>query len=158
MAISSHNSLRVFVQATLLFSFFPFFLNPKQCWSSYFWKVSSYSYKLFLPKSNCPAHAVSLHALTAKRNKTATMATSQGNSKVVSSNWKYRQLLLAYFNQRQDCLCTMHAMPWKKDLIHVCFEQLESYEAPHTNTCQHDTCCCSVAGCSLLSSNKYQMF
>jgi len=37
----------------------------------------------------CPAHAVSLHALTAKHNKTPTMATSQGNSKVTSSNWKY---------------------------------------------------------------------
>jgi len=35
-----------------------------------------------------PPHAVSLHALTAKYNKTATMATSQGNSKVASSNWK----------------------------------------------------------------------
>ena len=29
---------------------------------------------------SCPARAVSLHALTAKHNKTVTMATSQGNS------------------------------------------------------------------------------
>ena len=33
-------------------------------------------------------------ALTAKHNKTEIMATSQGNSKVVSSNWKY----LHYFS------------------------------------------------------------
>jgi len=39
---------------------------------------------------SCLARAVSLHALTAKHNKTATMATSQGNAKVASSNWKYR--------------------------------------------------------------------
>ena len=43
---------------------------------------------------SCPAHAVSLQALTAKHNKTATMATFQGNSKVASSNWKY----LHYFS------------------------------------------------------------
>ena len=39
---------------------------------------------------SCPAITVSLHALTAKHNKTATMATSQGNSKIAFSNWKYR--------------------------------------------------------------------
>ena len=37
---------------------------------------------------SCPAYSVSLHTLTAKHNK--TMAMSQGNSKVASSNWKYR--------------------------------------------------------------------
>jgi len=39
---------------------------------------------------SCPAYAVSLHALTTKLNKTATMATRQGNSKVASSIWKYQ--------------------------------------------------------------------
>ena len=37
-----------------------------------------------------PTNAVSLHTLTAKLNKTATMATSLGNSKVALSNWKYQ--------------------------------------------------------------------
>ena len=31
----------------------------------------------------------------------------------------------------------MHAMPRKNDFIHVCLQQLESYEAPHINTCWH---------------------
>jgi len=38
-----------------------------------------------------PSHAISLHALTAKQNKIATMATSQGNSNIAFANWKYRQ-------------------------------------------------------------------
>jgi len=29
----------------------------------------------------------------------------------------------------------MHAIPRKKDFIHVCLKQLESYEGPHINTC-----------------------
>jgi len=60
---------------------------------------------------SCPARAVSLHALTAKHNKTATMATSQGNSKVASSNWKYRlyfsPILIKGRNVSVTCtLCT----------------------------------------------------
>ena len=38
---------------------------------------------------SCSAHAVSLHALTAKHNKTATMATSQGNLKVAPSKYYF---------------------------------------------------------------------
>jgi len=40
---------------------------------------------------SCPARAVSLHAPSAKHNMTAKMATSQGNTKVASSYWIYRQ-------------------------------------------------------------------
>jgi len=46
---------------------------------------------------SCPAHAVSLHALTAKHNKTATMVTSQGNSKVLPQTGS-TAILLAHFN------------------------------------------------------------
>ena len=82
---------------------------------------------------SCPAHAVSLHALTAKHNKTATMVTSQGKGSVLKL--EVPALLLTYFNQRQECFCNMHTMPRKKYFIHVCLKQFESYEAPHINTC-----------------------
>ena len=56
------------------------------------------------------AHAVSLHALTAKHNKTATMATSQGNSKVVSSNWKYRHYFsLILIKGKKVCVTCSYA-------------------------------------------------
>ena len=67
-----------------------------------------------------PAHTVSLHALTGKHNKTETMATSQRNSKVASSNWKYYFSLIEI--KGNNVLCNMDAMPRKKDFIHVCLK------------------------------------
>jgi len=80
-----------------------------------------------------PAHAVSLYALTAKHNK--TMATSQGNSKVASSNWKYRYYVSLIEIKGSNVYVTCTLCPGKKDFIHVCLKQLESYEEPHINTC-----------------------
>ena len=45
-------------------------------------------------------------ALTAKHSKTATMATSQGNSKVASSNWKYRQYFSPILNKGKNVSVT----------------------------------------------------
>ena len=93
---------------------------------------------------SCPAHAVPLHVLTAKHNKTkkiikynktATMATSLGNSKVEFSNWKYRHYFSLILIKGKNVCVTCTLCPGKKDFIHVCLKQLESYEAPHVNTC-----------------------
>ena len=56
---------------------------------------------------SCHAHAVSLHALTAKHNKTATMVTSQGNSKVAFSNWKHYFSLIEIKGKNVYITCTL---------------------------------------------------
>ncbi len=65
---------------------------------------------------SCPAHAVSLHALTAKHNKRATMAKSQGNSKVAFSNWKYRHYFSLIEIKGKNVYVTCTLCPGKKTL------------------------------------------
>ena len=79
------------------------------------WREQGWGWWSFFPNAMMigwvgPAHAVSLHALTAKHNKTATMATSQGNSKVVSSNWKYRHYFsLILIKGKKVCVTCSYA-------------------------------------------------
>ena len=63
---------------------------------------------------SCPAHAVSLHALTAKHNKTAIM--SQGISKVASSNWKYLHYSSLILIKGKNVSVTCTLCPGKKTL------------------------------------------
>ena len=64
----------------------------------------------------CPAHAVSLHAPTTTKHKTATMATSQGNSKVAFSNWKYRHYFSLIEIKGKNVYVTCTLCPGKKTL------------------------------------------
>uniref|UniRef100_A0A8C1VIK2 HAT C-terminal dimerisation domain-containing protein n=1 Tax=Cyprinus carpio TaxID=7962 RepID=A0A8C1VIK2_CYPCA len=63
----------------------------------------------------CPAHTVSLDALTTTKHKTAS-ATSRGNSKVAFSNWKYRHYfsLIEIKGKSVSVTCTL--CPGKKTL------------------------------------------
>ena len=100
---------------------------------------------------SCPAHAVSLHALTAKHNKTATMATSQGNSKVAFSNWKYRHYFLPILIKGKNVYVTCTLCLGKK--------ALSMSASSNSNLIKHLTSKnANMADCNLLSSNKYQMF
>lgn len=58
----------------------------------------------------------SLHALTTTKHKTATMATSQGNSKVAFSNWKYRHYFSFTEIKGKNVYVTCTLCPGKKTL------------------------------------------
>ena len=65
---------------------------------------------------SCPAHSVSLHALTNKHRKTATMATSQGNEKEAFSNWKYQHCFSLIEIKGKNVYVTCTLCPGKNTL------------------------------------------